>query len=122
MQQIILIIHVIAAIGIISLVLLQHGKGADVGAAFGSGSSNTMFGSQGPMSFLMKLTGFLALIFFVTSLTMGFLTSRDVKKQAAVVTVPETKSITIPTVPESNNQNARPSKQKDVQSKNARKE
>lgn len=73
MQAIILIIHVLAAIAIIVLVLLQHGKGADVGAAFGSGASNTMFGSAGSMSFFMKLTALFAAIFFVTSLTLSYL-------------------------------------------------
>jgi preprotein translocase subunit SecG len=78
MQIVLLIIHVLAAIAIITLVLLQHGKGADVGATFGSGGSQTMFGSQGPMSFLMKLTSILAAIFFITSLTLNYLGSRSV--------------------------------------------
>ena len=64
MYQLLLIIHIVIAIGIIGLVLLQHGKGADMGAAFGSGASNTVFGSQGTGSFLFKLTGGLVLAFF----------------------------------------------------------
>lgn len=80
MQQLILIVHVLVAIGIVALVLVQHGKGADVGAAFGSGSANTVFGSAGHMSFLMKLTGFLAVIFFATSLGLSFLSSRTGKQ------------------------------------------
>lgn len=80
MQSIILILHVLAAICIIALVLVQHGKGADAGAAFGSGSANTMFGSQGPMPFLMKLTVLFAFIFFVTSITLSYL-STHVKTQ-----------------------------------------
>jgi preprotein translocase subunit SecG len=75
MQALITIIHVLAAISIIVLVLLQHGKGADVGAAFGSGASNTMFGSAGSMSFFMKLTAALAAVFFITSLTLSYLAS-----------------------------------------------
>lgn len=71
MQLFILVLHVLAAIALIALVLLQYGKGADVGASFGSGSSNTMFGSQGPMPFLVKLTVTIAAIFFITSLTLG---------------------------------------------------
>lgn len=70
MQQIVLIIHVLVAIGLIALVLIQHGKGADIGAAFGSGASQTVFGSQGSGGFLFKLTATLAVIFFVTSLTL----------------------------------------------------
>lgn len=77
MQAIILIIHVLAAIAIIILVLLQHGKGADVGAAFGSGASNTMFGSAGSMSFFMKLTAVFAAIFFATSLTLSYLAAHQ---------------------------------------------
>ena len=81
MQSIILIIHVLVAICIIALVLVQHGKGADAGAAFGSGSANTMFGSQGPMPFLMKLTALFAFIFFITSITLSYMSTRLTKKQ-----------------------------------------
>lgn len=77
MQTVILIIHVFAAIAIIILVLLQHGKGADAGAAFGSGSANTMFGSAGSMSFFMKLTTILAAVFFATSLTLSYIASHQ---------------------------------------------
>jgi preprotein translocase subunit SecG len=75
MYQIVLMIHVILAIAIIALVLIQHGKGADIGAAFGSGASNTVFGSQGSAGFLFKLTGTLALAFFATSLSLGYIVS-----------------------------------------------
>ena len=77
MQQIILIIHVLTAVFLIALVLVQHGKGADVGASFGSGAANTMFGSSGPASFLMKLTGSLAAVFFATSIGLGYLLSHQ---------------------------------------------
>lgn len=75
MYQLILMIHVLVAIVLIGLVLIQHGKGADIGAAFGSGASNTVFGSQGTGSFLFKLTGGLALTFFITSLTLSYMVS-----------------------------------------------
>ena len=78
MQQLILIIHVLVAIAIIALVLLQHGRGADVGASFGSGASNTMFGSAGALPFLVKVTVVCAAIFFATSITLNFLSSRHV--------------------------------------------
>ena len=84
MQQLILIVHVLVAVAIIALVLMQHGKGADVGAAFGSGSSNTMFGSQGSMPFLMKITAVLAAIFFVTSMSLSYLASRSEKQRSAL--------------------------------------
>ncbi|MCB1828222.1 MAG: preprotein translocase subunit SecG [Coxiellaceae bacterium] len=84
MQQLILIVHVLVAIAIVALVLVQHGKGADVGAAFGSGSANTMFGSQGHMPFLMKLTSVLAIIFFATSLSLSYMSSNG-QKQAGTL-------------------------------------
>ncbi len=71
MYQLVLMFHVLVAIAVIALVLIQHGKGADIGAAFGSGASNTVFGSQGTGNFLFKLTGALALTFFVTSLLLS---------------------------------------------------
>lgn len=80
MYQLILMIHVLVAITLIGLVLLQHGKGADIGAAFGSGASNTVFGSQGTGSFLFRLTGGLALTFFVTSLSLSYLVSTQYQR------------------------------------------
>ncbi len=68
MEVVVLSIHVIAALGIIGLVLLQHGKGADMGAAFGGGSSGSLFGSSGSANFLSRTTSVLATIFFLTSL------------------------------------------------------
>ena len=75
MQTIVLVLHVIAAGGIIVLVLLQHGKGADMGAAFGSGSAGSLFGSAGAANFLSRSTAFLALVFFATSLGLTWLGS-----------------------------------------------
>lgn len=88
MTGIILIVHILACFMIIALVLLQQGKGAEMGAGFGSGAANTVFGSQGATPFLMKLTLILAAIFFVTSLSLNYLTSARVKSanaKAAVV-------------------------------------
>jgi len=99
MEQIIVVIHVIVAVILIGLVLVQHGKGADVGAAFGSGSSNTMFGSQGAMSFLMKVTGLLAAIFFATNLTMSYLVGHRMKNLEGGNTQAKTQpaTLTVPT-------------------------
>lgn len=72
MEQIILIIHVIIAVVLISLILIQHGKGADAGAAFGSGASSTVFGAQGSASFLTRVTTGLAIAFFVTSMVLAY--------------------------------------------------
>lgn len=80
MQQLILILHILVAIAIIALVLLQHGRGADVGASFGSGASNTMFGSAGALPFLMKVTVVCAAIFFATSISLSYLAAHDQKK------------------------------------------
>ena len=77
MQPLIFIVHILTALALVALILLQHGKGADMGAAFGSGASQTVFGSRGSTSFLLKITAALAALFFVTSLVLGYLTAKD---------------------------------------------
>jgi preprotein translocase subunit SecG len=72
---IVLAIHVLVGISIIGLVLLQHGKGADMGAAFGSGASGSLFGATGSANFLSRTTGVLAAVFFVTSLGLSYMAS-----------------------------------------------
>ena len=72
MQTILVVLHLFLAIGIVTLVLLQHGKGADAGAAFGSGASATVFGAQGSASFLSRATGIMATLFFLTSMTLAY--------------------------------------------------
>ena len=72
MKLIFVLIHVSACVGLILIVLLQKGKGADMGAVFG-GSSQTLFGSSGATSFFHKLTAGIAIVFMVTSLTLAFL-------------------------------------------------
>jgi len=81
MIQLILLFHIIIAVVIVGLVLIQQGKGGGMGGAFGAGSSQAMFGSRGPASFLMKLTGGLAFLFFVTSLSLGYIASQQLKSQ-----------------------------------------
>ena len=71
--NILLIIQIIVALSIIGLVLIQHGKGADAGAAFGGGSSGTVFGSRGSSNFLSRSTGVLAAVFFANSLALAWL-------------------------------------------------
>lgn len=75
MEKIILVVHILAAAAVIGLVLLQHGKGADMGAAFGSGASGSLFGVSGSSNVLSKLTAVFVAIFFVTSLTLAYLAS-----------------------------------------------
>jgi len=84
MQTILLLIHVVIAIALVGLVLLQHGKGADAGAAFGSGSSQTVFGSQGSGSFLTRATAVLATVFFVTSLTLAYMSTGQITSSSSV--------------------------------------
>jgi len=76
--QVILIIHVLLALGLVALILMQHGKGADAGAAFGAGSSGSVFGSRGANSFIYKLTAGVATGFFLTSLTLAYLATNEV--------------------------------------------
>ena len=72
MQTLVLVFHILAAVGIVTLVLLQHGKGADMGAAFGSGSAGSLFGSAGAANFLSRSTAVLAAVFFATSLGLTY--------------------------------------------------
>ena len=80
----VLLIHVFLALGLVGLILLQHGKGADAGAAFGSGASATMFGSQGSASFMSRATKWLAILFFITSGALAYL-SRGVEAPSTSV-------------------------------------
>lgn len=73
MESAIIIVHVVLAVAIIGLVLIQHGKGADAGASFGGGASQTVFGASGSGNFLTKMTGILAGLFFVTSFALAVL-------------------------------------------------
>ncbi|AHE68261.1 preprotein translocase subunit SecG [Legionella oakridgensis] len=92
MYQLVLLIHVLVAIAIIGLVLIQHGKGADIGASFGSGASNTVFGSQGTGGFLFKLTGGLALAFFVTSVSLSSMVATQYQ-QAGQQAIPQQSTV-----------------------------
>lgn len=75
MYQVIIVIHVLLGLGVVGLVMMQHGKGADAGAAFGTGSSGSVFGAQGAASFLSRTTAILAGLFFLTSLGLAILNS-----------------------------------------------
>jgi preprotein translocase subunit SecG len=81
MQQLLLLVHIVISIVLIVLVLLQQGKGADAGASFGSGASQTVFGSQGTGSFMLRLTSTIAALFFITSLALGYLSGRPQQQQ-----------------------------------------
>ncbi len=75
-QKVVLVLHTLIALLIIIMVLLQRGKGADAGAAFGSGASGTVFGARGSSSFFSRTTAILATLFFVSSLALAYLSSQ----------------------------------------------
>mgnify|MGYP001568177979 FL=1 len=75
-QKIILIVHTLIALSIVALVLLQRGKGADAGAGFGAGASGTVFGARGSGSFFSRMTAVMATAFFISSLTLAYLSSQ----------------------------------------------
>ena len=83
--SVVLAIHLLAALGVIGLVLLQHGKGADMGAAFGSGASGSLFGATGSANFLSRTTAVLAAVFFVTSLSLAYIASNKPKTTSSVM-------------------------------------
>ena len=82
---IVLIVNIAAALGVIGLVLMQHGKGADMGAAFGSGASGSLFGATGSANFLSCSTAVLATLFFVTALMLANLQSSQAKSSGSVM-------------------------------------
>ena len=84
MEMLILVVHVIAALGIIGLVLLQHGKGADMGAAFGSGSSGSVFGASGSANFLSRTTAVLAAVFFISSIGLTVVLSKKTEHKGVM--------------------------------------
>jgi preprotein translocase subunit SecG len=92
MQTTVLVFHILAAVGIVVLVLLQHGKGADMGAAFGSGSAGSLFGSAGASNFLSRTTAVLAAVFFATSLGLTYFSAPS--KSSGVLQHLETPAIT----------------------------
>nr|VFJ43716.1 MAG: protein translocase subunit secG [Candidatus Kentron sp. DK] len=84
MQHFFLIIHVLAAVALVGLVLMQQGRGADAGAAFGSGSSGTLFGSRGPATFLTRITAVLAAVFFLTSIGLAYIVSHSDRRESVI--------------------------------------
>ena len=84
METIVWLVHVSSAVALIILVLLQHGKGADMGAAFGTGSAGSLFGSSGSANFLSRSTAVAATIFFVTSLSLTYLYANPAKTEGVM--------------------------------------
>ena len=99
MNETITVIHILTSVGLVALILLQQGKGADIGAAFGSGASQTLFGSRGSANFLTRITAVLATIFFITSLSLAVLHSQQVDPVSVTSDLIEPQRSTAP-VPE----------------------
>ncbi len=101
METIVWVVHLLTAIVLCGLVLMQHGKGADMGAAFGTGSAGSLFGSAGSANFLSRSTAVAAAIFFVTSLSLTYLYSHPDQQQgvmdrAAVAKAPAAAPVAAP--------------------------
>ncbi len=103
MYTLIVILHVIVSIAMILVILLQTGKGSDIGAVFGGGSSQTLFGSTGPTSFLSKLTAGAAILFMITSLFLAYFSgsgsSRSIMKGASPVSTSPAPQAPLPAAP-----------------------
>ncbi len=84
METLVWVVHVLTAVVLIGLVLMQHGKGADMGAAFGSGSAGSLFGSSGSANFLSRSTAVAATLFFITSLSLTYIYSHPAQQQGVM--------------------------------------
>jgi len=103
LHLILLVFQVVVAVSLIGFILIQHGKGADAGAAFGSGASSTVFGSQGSGNFLTRTTTVLALLFLSNSLVLGYMATQRVVEPTSImesepVVVEEVMTTDIPTM------------------------
>jgi preprotein translocase subunit SecG len=83
--NILIIVHVLVALGIIGLVLLQHGKGADMGSGFGGGASTSLFGATGSANFLSRATAVLATLFFALSLALAYIASNQPRESGSIM-------------------------------------
>jgi len=97
--MLVLVVHVVVCIALILIILLQSGKGADIGAVFGGGSSQTVFGSSGAGTFLSKITISAAVIFMLTSITLTYFSGKGLVKERSIVTEQSVPAATGETVP-----------------------
>ena len=107
-ESLVLIVHIIAAVAVIGLVLIQHGKGSDMGAGFGSGASGTVFGCGGAGNFLTRLTTWIAIAFFLTSFSLAYVAKQRSDQTTAlgmpqVQTLEEVIPVEVPVGPEIEN-------------------
>ena len=98
LHSLVVLLQVLSALGVIVLVLLQHGKGADMGAAFGGGASGSLFGATGSANFMSRLTAGLATVFFVCTLGLAFITNKP-QTPTSVMQQPASGDASIPSVP-----------------------
>lgn len=94
MEILVWAVHVLLAVVLVILVLLQHGKGADMGAAFGSGSAGSLFGPSGSATFLSRATGFVAAMFFVTSMSLTYF-SANRNESGSVMSIMEQSEVSV---------------------------
>lgn len=113
MENLVWVVHVIDAVVLVGLVLIQHGKGADMGAAFGTGSAGSLFGSGGSANFLSRSTAVAATIFFITSLTLTYLYANPVQGQGVMDKVDVSKTVQ-PVAPASPEADLSGSKSKEI--------
>lgn len=99
METLVWVVHILTAIVLVALVLLQHGKGADMGAAFGTGSAGSLFGSSGSANFLSRSTAVVATLFFITSLSLTYLYSHPAQQQGLMDKVNPSATQTAPVAP-----------------------
>ena len=103
MHTFVLVIHIILAVLIIGLVLVQHGKGADAGATFGGGGAATVFGASGSGNFLTRLTAILTALFFITSISLAIFAKKETTNAFSLQTVPTAPATqSAPAVPATN--------------------
>ncbi len=99
METIVWVVHVVTAAVLVGLVLMQHGKGADMGAAFGTGSAGSVFGSSGSANFLSRSTAVAATVFFITSLSLTYLYAHPAQQQGVMDKINPAATQAVPAMP-----------------------
>jgi len=101
-ETLVWVVHVLTAVVLIGLVLMQHGKGADMGAAFGTGSAGSLFGSSGSANFLSRSTAVAATVFFITSLSLTYIYAHPEQQQGVMDKVKPAATQAVPVAPAAN--------------------
>lgn len=100
MEKMIIIVHVVMAVSIIGLIMIQQGKGADMGASFGSGSSQTVFGAGGGANLLTRMTSIAVFVFFATSFGLAIV-AKDKARNLGIIDIPVVEEVSAPEIPDS---------------------